>query len=150
MLIMEANSDIVQVNFTDHGEAFLENLSNLLKEALGFRFDDSPKEYRYVSNVVVEFEEGFSDGLGVVSKIGRIVGKSIKLWHESGLKRVAFGIPPDRNLSSQIEIIENTDFSIERRAGEPLTSNRYYCSAPMKSADHVRLLREIEAEVLKG
>ena len=39
-------------------------------------------------------------------------------------------------------------FSIERRDGEPYTSHRYFAKAPLRTADHVELLGQLESLLL--
>jgi hypothetical protein len=41
--------------------------------------------------------------------------------------------------------MQQADFLIERRVGSPYEANRYFCSAPMHTNDHTRVLEEIEA-----
>jgi hypothetical protein len=44
----------------------------------------------------------------------------------------------------QMDDLPNADFAIERRAGEPYSSNRFFCTAPMRTEAHVRVLGLIE------
>jgi len=52
-------------------------------------------------------------------------------------------------LQPNIDQIERSDFLLERRAGASYQQNRYYSGAPMKTADHIRLLEIIERELLE-
>jgi hypothetical protein len=69
------------------------------------------------------------------------------------LQRLAFGTVKRLQLQnpfiqqSQIEIIEAAEYAIERRAGVPISENRYFCSAPLSTAEHIRTLEEIEKVV---
>jgi hypothetical protein len=66
---------------------------------------------------------------------------------------LAFGsgdvINPQMQLQPNIDQIERSDFLLERRAGASYQQNRYYSGAPMKTADHIRLLEIIERELLE-
>ena len=60
------------------------------------------------------------------------------------IKRLAFGggdVPnPQMQLQPTIEAIERSDFLMERRAGAPYEVNRYFCAAPIKTAEHNKVL----------
>jgi uncharacterized protein YggT (Ycf19 family) len=61
-------------------------------------------------------------------------------------KRLAFGFGDPAPLLSalSLEAIQNADFLLERRAGEPYAMNRYFSLAPMRTRDHVELMEKIE------
>jgi len=67
------------------------------------------------------------------------------------IKRQAFGgggVPnPQMQLQPTIEAIERSDFLMERRAGAPYEVNRYFCAAPIKTAEHIKVLELIEREL---
>ena len=67
------------------------------------------------------------------------------------IKRLAFGggdVPnPQMQLQPTIEAIERSDFLMERRAGAPYEVNRYFCAAPIKTAEHIKVLELIEREL---
>jgi hypothetical protein len=46
-----------------------------------------------------------------------------------------------------METIENSDFAIERRGDEPYSENRYFCSAPVSTPKHIRILEMLEREL---
>lgn len=147
-LVMEPNGDTVATVTTDQAETFLRDLTATLDRELGFRFGASPKPMSFVSNVVVEFEDALENHIVVLKRITNLVASALPGREPLGLKRLAMGVPNLRVPTNQIETIESTDFIIERRAGTAFDQNRYYCSAPMKSADHIRLLEQIEGILL--
>jgi len=61
-------------------------------------------------------------------------------------KRLAYGgvTSSSSPTLSSIDEIENADFIIEPRAGEPLERHRYFSSAPTQTAIHTRIMEMIE------
>jgi len=56
--------------------------------------------------------------------------------------------PTARNGANH-EAIENADFIIERRATADYSENIYFCSAPVTTSEHFKILTQIEDEMLK-
>ncbi|MGB9114379.1 hypothetical protein, partial [Bradyrhizobium sp.] len=116
-------------------------------------YSNSTQERIYQSNITVDFEGGLQDKLEGIKKLQSIISREIvrpSLPFE--FKRLAFGggdIPNPQLLQLQptIEALERSDFLLERRAGAPYEANRYFSSAPMKTADHIKLLESIEREL---
>jgi hypothetical protein len=66
------------------------------------------------------------------------------------IKRLAFGhgdIAVTTAVPFTMDLLEASDFVIERRAAEPYSENRYFCSAPMRKPDHIAFLDLIEKEL---
>jgi hypothetical protein len=57
------------------------------------------------------------------------------------IKRLAFGhgdIAVTTAVPFTLDLLEASDFVIERRAAEPYSENRYFCSAPMRTQTILR------------
>jgi hypothetical protein len=145
-ILMTTDGDIVTAGSTDQAELVLEHLLKLLKDHFGYRFDLSAMPKKYLSNVVVEFDDNLVKYFVKIGKIEQLINDVSKINKPFKIKRLAFGTevlatPP----ADPLVMIETADFLIERRVGRSLEENRYFCSAPMRTSDHIRALEQIEA-----
>jgi hypothetical protein len=136
---------------TEISDIILDDCIGKLDEGLGFRFAKSAQTRLYLSNVAVEFGTGLEEYIQALHMIEDILNNEIS---QDGVpfktKRLAFGHgdatqPAFRSLDE----FKNVDFLIERRAGEPYSKNHYFSSAPLRIADHVRVLEQIEKSISK-
>jgi len=139
-LVAEANTES---RITD---AFLEEIVNFLTKDCGFQINDLQKPtYAYVSQVEVQFEVDIS--LDSLNKIGAFVsgllnsyGVSLPDYRASGFL-VHCDTPRDAPRPHK--------FRVERREGYPCELNVYFCSAPLRTPDHIKALRFLES-VFRG
>lgn len=145
---------IVTCNTTDQSDLVLADLAQFLDHSFEFRIAAATKKRDYVNDVVVEFDHGIEQYLAFIGKIEGMISSAI-LKNESSmpkfaLKRIAFGRegfdPAERAMAlvSPLDIIETTDFVIERRIKVPYSENRYYSRAPLRSSEHFSVLEQIE------
>jgi len=147
-LVMEPIGDTVQTQTTDQAETFIEDLTATLDEKLGFRFATSSKRLSFVSNLVVEFASPLEDYLSVLKRVTDLVADTLPDRRPFSVKRLAMGAPTLATAVTQVETVESSDFIIERRAGATFDQNRYFSSAPMRTAEHLKLLEQIEGVLL--
>jgi hypothetical protein len=152
-MALVTNGDIVHAPTTDIAEKILEDLIANLEKVFGFRYSNSKQERVYQSNITVDFKDGLQDKLEGIKKLQSIINREIprpNLPFE--IKRLAFGgadisNPQLLQLQPTIEALERSDFLLERRAGTPYETNRYFSVAPLKTADHIKLLELIERDL---
>jgi hypothetical protein len=147
-LIMEATGDVVQTVTTDQAERVLEDLASFLSERFGFRLNEWPQRRSYTSNLVMEFDDVVENYIGKLADVAAALNRVKQSPTEVSLKRIAFGGTPAQ-IVDHVSDVEQADFLIERRVSNPMEPRRYYCSAPIKTEDHLRLMEEIE-HILKG
>jgi hypothetical protein len=144
------NGIAVGAQATEFSDAILENVMDLLDSKFGFRFRDSEAQRGHISNVVVQFERSLEDAIPQFNIIRDIFFEASQ--PEDGekkplvMKGLKLGSQP-RNLINLLQA-NQFDFNIERRAGSPFSSNRYFCGAPLASDEHLRVLEEIERRLL--
>jgi len=149
-IAMVPNGDIVFAPTTELAEQVLDDLIATLEQMFGFRYSTANKTKLFQSNVTVEFATPLQAKFEEIERLQKIINGAIdrpNLPFE--IKRLAFGagdVMIPQQLAPSIELIEQSDFLIERRTGAPYEANRYYCAAPMKTAEHVALLEKIEQE----
>jgi hypothetical protein len=147
-LLVVPNGEIVTAGSTHAADSVLNNLTARLDEALGFRFSSTERRSMYYhSVVVVQFEPGISEKLEAFRRIENVLNLRIARPNAPfEIKRLAFGHgdPTPIFTPTSLEAIENADFTIERRIGEPYSENRYSSSAPVRTEEHIQILEEIE------
>jgi hypothetical protein len=146
-LIMTIDGDIAIATRTEQADLFLDDLMRLLDENLGYRLRVGAIRKRFVSNIVIEFDRGLENYLVKFSEIIGVINESRPAERlPFNIKRLSFGemdifpAPTD-----PLVLIERGDFTIERRTGHSFEENRYFCSAPMTTEDHIGVLERIEA-----
>jgi hypothetical protein len=133
---------VVETNTTDRSEAFLRELLDWLRKGFGFREFQLKPAVRFLSQVVVEFDQSFSPILKAHERLfNAITDRFVPIYGKSKsatLVRIDLGIEPDAG-GAQIP-----RFIIERRAGAPYNVERYFSGAPIQTKAHLDLLAEIE------
>lgn len=143
------NGDVITAVTTDAADVILDDLMGRLNEHFGYRFGTAPMHRTYLSNLVVQFENGLEGVIEALAKIEAILNEQIpRPSMPFKIKRLAFGFGDPLPLTppATLEGVDNADFLIERRSGSPYSENRFFCSAPMRTADHLELLERIEKE----
>lgn len=139
------NGDVVTAQNTDLAERILDDYMHTLDEKLGYKFAPSRKFLTYVSNLVVEFDPALENRLSVLGRLSKFLEDRIGKPDGFKLKRLAFG---SGNVTAvpviSLEMFDSSDFLIERRTGSAYSENRYFCSAPLRTADHIKVLEDLE------
>ena len=144
-IAMTQFGDVVVAVTTEQAELVLNDLVRSLDTNLGFRLGTAEKKKSLLSNLVAEFDDGLERHM---NKIGKMISaiNDIRIGLPPfNIKRLAFGIGDVSQTNDPILLVEGADFLIERRQGSQYDRNRYFCSAPMSTTDHVRVLEQIEA-----
>jgi hypothetical protein len=146
------NGDIVSAVTTESADMILDDLTENLERVFGFRYSTATQRRIYQSNITVQFEGPLEARFEGLSRIEAILNREIerpKLPFK--IKRLAFGygdvITTEQQSQPNLDIIERTDFIIERRAGAAYELNRYFCTAPLKTTEHIRVLELLEREL---
>lgn len=96
----------------------------------------------YSSWIVADFESSLA--LDKYAEIREVVNVFFHKAYSRNLafdfQRLVFG--PDPTI---VPNFSNTSFAIERRGGAPYDLNRFFCTAPLRTPDHIALLHRIEA-----
>jgi hypothetical protein len=148
---MVGHGDIVFAANTDIADKILDDLITQLDSVFGFRYSATAQHRLYQSNVTVEFEVDLAEKIAGLKKLEIFINSEIpRLDLPFRIKRLGFGggdVPnPQLQVQPSLEALERADFLVERRSGAPYESNRYFSSAPMRTAEHVKLLERLERE----
>jgi len=144
-LAMKEDGDVVVATTTEQADKVLNDLVNLLDVNLGYRLGTARITTRYVSNMVVEFDKGFEDYIVSLSKMASAINDLRVGRPAFNIKRISFGEGGITETNDPLALVEASDFLIERRTGTSYEANRYFCSAPLPTAEHLSLLERIEA-----
>jgi hypothetical protein len=154
-LVMEQNGDVITSTSTDVADLIMNDFTQFLDDTFKYNFRAVTQHKSYVSAMIVQFDVRFEEKIPALRRIlGIVNGGRGDAEGEFQMQRLSFGTGKKQQQAfplpfliaqSQIELIESAEFLIERRAGAPLSENRYFCSAPLRTADHVRTLEEIES-----
>ena len=139
------NDGIVAVaEKTDWAEAFLEDVTNWVKQSFGFRDVTSGVRRLYGSTIIADFEAPLSRivaGYEIISKL--ITDRTVTILPEPKamqFSRLEFEVDKT-TVAGQLAFPK---FILERRAGVKFAQERYYSVAPMHTSDHLTVLEQIE------
>jgi hypothetical protein len=139
---------VVNASSSESASAFIEDLMDFVRANFRFRNFTSKVRKIIVSQVVVEFDTKLAALLPAFEKIGALVSKEMSQLYETSLAldfgRIDLIVDKDRADLNHIA----PKFLIERRAGVSFSQERYYCSASMHTASHLRILEQIEKMLL--
>lgn len=128
---------VVRTNKTGHAEHFFGDLIEWLINDFGCR--RVPIKPLYLSEIVVNFDRPMANLLKKYDRLLNLVFSSID--ENRAAISSAFSSLSIEFVGSAGEIPR---FVIERRQGTAMKEERYYCSAPLKTEDHLKVLEEIE------
>lgn len=139
-----ADGFVVGSSRTEHAVAFVADLMEWLCKEHGFRQPSTVPETILSSQLVVEFEKPLSGLIKLHDKIGReisdAVGNVFGAPVPMQVARIDFGFD-SIGLKAAHQI---PSFYLERRAGAPYSSERYFSLAPMSTVKHLETLEAIE------
>jgi hypothetical protein len=96
---------------------------------------------------IVRMDEVFPLSFDVLSKqIGKAIEATYGKAYPVEVSTVGFNY--DRT-SILEEMKQLSEFIIERQVDKTFSSNRFYCSAPLSTRDHIALLEQLENELGK-
>ena len=134
---------------TDYADEIADDLLSWAVSAFSLRQPTTQRPRTYGSNVVVEFDRLPRGSLKKYQRMSSRMSAALKAsrgWDcEIGFQRLAFQADPT-TLLPHMTPATSTQFSIERRGGIPYTENRFWCAAPLRSTEHLEMLKEIEAD----
>ena len=129
---------------TEDAEFVLNDAVEWASVEFGLKKPISVPRLRYGSRIVVEFEKELSGLLKGFAKITNLIGASYAelydIKYPLDLNHVSFRCDPSILPKNVVETL----FSIERRLNHPFDVERFFCFAPLPTAGHVAILREIE------
>lgn len=140
---------VVDAYVTDDADLFVADLLRWGKEALGIRdFSHAPRQV-YASQLTVQFEllankrmKQFDD---IATHLTSLLMKTYRLNTVVELQGVRF----DYDRLTAPSLYNLVQFAIERKAGHKYEDGLFWCQAPLRTTDHIQLLKNIETLLSK-
>jgi hypothetical protein len=147
--IMELNiySDgmSVQCTTTEDAELVVSDMLKWAQESQGYRPFVRPPLKLFYSQVVVHFQRPLEGLFAKWGAIQKLLNESIKerssYEPDEQLLRLAFKCDPMTSLHADL----TSQFLIEKRVGELFSEQRYFCTAPVPTKEHLVVLERLEA-----
>jgi hypothetical protein len=134
---------IVTPGGTEFADIVLEHTIRLFVE-MGMRFPESPVLHFHASEVIFDLDKSIDSMISNYSAVDALISKHIP--HADNVQCAALTFSSDpKSLPPEIAPVNPTVFRIERRAGEAYDDNRYFSFANTTTADHLEILRGLEA-----
>lgn len=129
-------------------DEFLDDLVSWMNAELTIRLEENNETAR-IYNSEIEFVNTVNRNDGTESLISdRLAAKVAQYGPGPGVFITSgFMFQPNLNDQSMASIYK---FTLERRVGRPLGDNCYFSKAPLKTEDHVNLIREIEEMIMSN
>ena len=132
---------VVRTNKTEYAEAFFDDLISWLIHEYGCR--RVPTQSRYLSEIVVDFDQPIANALNNSNELTSLILSSVAEYREAKAAALT---------SFSVEFVSGAaaipKFIIERREGTTVEDKRYFCSAPLTTEQHLRVLQSIERLLL--
>lgn len=146
-LSIDLSQIIVTTDTTENGDLVADDILSILEADYKFREAKQRTLRTYGSSVIVEFERGLEDYISALTKIQELItpvcNQALQIDQPMKIERLTFGHDATLLPSSKV----SGNFLIERRVGHPFSENRYFCGAPIRTTEHIRLLEEIERAI---
>jgi hypothetical protein len=132
---------------TKDADIIIDDVLLWAKEVLRYRDPITKIKRKYDSSVVVEFDEDIDEHLKILVEIRKAMGDALQKAYgipvAINLARIGFAadVRPSRDLP-------RSQFTIERRAEQPYSANRFFSVAPLGADEHIAVLETFERQML--
>jgi hypothetical protein len=142
-IIIYSDAIAVECSNTDDADIVLDNLMAWAR-GLGFREFIRPPQKLYGSRLVAKFDLPLERLFGISNDLISLMAASAESHYGSiqpfGMLNINFRADNRKVANSNLF----SHFSFERRMNEPYDENRFVCSAPLSTSEHLTLLGQIE------
>jgi hypothetical protein len=144
---------------TEVADLMLDRFIEALDSTFSSRYGEIKRPRVRSSVVVVKFDRGFSEKIQPIAAIERLITDSIDPRSRDPrmgvgafqMKRILFGQEPgDIQPGNLFEALERQDFVIELRVHHDMNENVFFCSAPLTTEAHLKVLEQIESIAASG
>jgi hypothetical protein len=138
---------IVDARNTEDAEFILQDFAAWAVATFALRERKTIIPKIFTSSITVEFNGTLESALKGVETITKHVSNAFAQaydWHDININLMRLAVNAD---PQTVPHLRNTQFLIERRLQRPYTENRYLCTAPLRTEDHIALLEKIERTI---
>jgi hypothetical protein len=138
---------IVSRSPTDVLDEFLADVTNWCKSELGLdRIETHTVSRIYESHLLFRSDQEILRSLVPLADIGRLLSSGLKKVSNQDVKFEPFGVSLASDQST-VTGLRPIAFRVERKAGIEFSRNYYISSAPLRTKEHIALLKKLEASV---
>jgi hypothetical protein len=124
---------------------FLDDTILWMRSEFGFKnFSTQPKRY-HLSQLVVEFDKPLYELIRRYGSIVEAIAKHTSQIFQTDASMNFARIDLEFEKNAVKTPMNIARFIIDRRVGIPFGRERYFCSAPLKTVDHIDVLEQVEA-----
>jgi hypothetical protein len=133
---------------TEQSEIFWDDISSWMITENGFRsFAEIPVR-RFVSQLVVDFNKPLERLIKPFQELAQIISERLGPIYEQKIPLGFSRIDLEYDKISDKSSVIVPKFIIERRQNVPFNKERYYCSAPVRTNEHIAILEKIERDLI--
>jgi hypothetical protein len=134
---------------TDDAEMFIADLLKWGKESLGIRAFSHPPRQVYYSQVTVQFEPSVNTLIKQFDDIATLLTSLLMKTYRLNTVVELQGVRFDYDRLIAPSLYSPVQFAIERKAGHKYEDGLFWCQAPLRTTDHIQLLKTIETILSK-
>jgi hypothetical protein len=135
---------VISARTTEEGEVFWQTILEVMLHEHNFRDFSSTPVRRFVSQLVVEFDHPLERLINSYADIANSVSTHLSTVYDTSIPLGFARFDLEFDKIGQNSSLTVPRFIIERRQGTPFARERYYCSAPLRSRDHIAILERLE------
>ena len=140
---------VVDAYVTDDAELFVADLMKWGKETLGIRdFSFTPRRV-YTSHLTVQFELLANKRIKQFDEIATLLTSLLMKTYQLNTVVELQGVRFDYDRLIAPSLYNLVQFVIERKAGQKYEDGLFWCQAPLRTTDHIQLLKTIETLLSK-
>jgi hypothetical protein len=133
---------------TDVCDAFLDDIVNFLESEFDQRGREKPNTRSYQSQLEVHSEVNLGMVFPQTSDVGQVLWQTFKSY---GYEPTMFELAGLKFQTTALQLKGGSpgDFLLERRAEKPFFANLYFSAAPLRTHDHLNVLKCLEDALSK-
>jgi hypothetical protein len=140
---------VVDAYATDDAELFIADLMKWGKGTLGIRDFSHPPRQVYASHLTVQLELPANKRIKQFDDIATLLTSLLMKTYRLNTVVELQGVRFDYDRLTAPSLYNLVQFAIERKAGHKYEDGLFWCQAPLRTADHIQVLKTIETLLSK-
>jgi hypothetical protein len=119
------------------------------KETLGLRDFSHPPRQSYASQITVQFEPSVNKLIKQFDDIATLLTSLLMKTYRLNTVVELQGVRFDYDRLTAASLYNFVQFAIERKTGHKYEDGLFWCQAPLRTPDHIQLLKTVETLLSK-